>query len=262
MYNVERQYKIMDLLQLNGSVNVSELSKTFQTSKETIRRDLCELEESGILTRTHGGAIVSQKISLKNESTIETPISIRNIQNVEEKKAICKIAASTISEGDTVFIDNSSTCINLYQYIPTDIHITFLTNSISFLVECSKASNAKHTIICLGGIFKHTNLSIYGNIAIKNAQQYYPSKAFISCAGISGKFQITDSGIHEIDIKRTLIDSSQSVYLLADYTKFHQTGQVYLSECSAIDYLITDKKTDIASLHFLNHSKTQIIVAD
>lgn len=272
MYIEERQTKIISQLNRVGRIDVSELATLFSTSKETIRRDLNDLEKAGMLIRTHGGAILPNSQGENSVSTLatqfktvnvsnETPVSERTIRHVEEKHAICKLAASYIKHDDTIFIDNSSTCIYLYQYIPADIRVTILTNSIQFLLECSKSLSPHHTIVCLGGIFKNTNLSIFGNTTIKNAQQYFPNKSFISCTGILSETQITDSGIQEIDIKKTLILSSQEVYLLADYSKFHQIGPVYLGSFADIDYLITDSNSDLTNLNFSKITKTQILTA-
>ncbi|MDD3362732.1 MAG: DeoR/GlpR family DNA-binding transcription regulator [Hespellia sp.] len=261
MYSIERRTEIERILYENGSVSVSVLAQELSSSKETIRRDLCELESLGILKRTHGGAIPLTERNNTTPVASETPVTVRTIQNVTEKQRICRAAAKHIQDGDTIFIDNSTTCIGLYQYIPDDIQITFLTNSIAFLLECSKKPNPRHTFICLGGIFKHSNLSIYGNTTIKNASQYYPNKAFISCCGISPDQQITDSGIQEIDVKRALCKSSQKVYLLADYTKIENTGQVYLCDYNEIDTLITDDFSELSKLQYLIRSGIEIEVA-
>lgn len=272
MYIEERQAKIISQLNSTGRIDVSELAGIFSTSKETIRRDLNDLEKAGMLIRTHGGAILptsqgdtvssSPAAQIRTMYTLnETPVSERTARHIEEKQAICQLAASFIKHEDTIFIDNSSTCIYLYQYIPTDIQVTILTNSIQFLLECSKSLSPHHTIVCLGGIFKNTNLSIYGNTTIKNAQQYFPNKSFVSCTGIISETQITDSGIQEIDIKKTLIKSSQEVYLLADYSKFKQIGPVYLGSFTDIDYLITDSKSELTYLNFSKITKTQILTA-
>ncbi len=271
MYIEERQTKIITQLKSTGRIDVNDLANTFQTSKETIRRDLNDLEKAGMLKRTHGGAILPSE---KGNSLIypalkdkhlniqkEAPVLERTVRNVSEKHAICKLAASYIQNEDTIFIDNSSTCIYLYQYIPADIQVTILTNSIQFLLECSKSLSPHHTIVCLGGIFKSTNLSIYGNATIKNAQQYYPNRAFISCTGIISENEITDSGIQEIDIKKTLVKSSQEVFLLADYSKYRHIGPVYLGSFADIDYLVTDSKSDISYLNFSHNIKTQILIA-
>lgn len=261
MYNLERHSEIMDQLKKKGSVTVTDLAQFFHISRETIRRDLCELEDSGALKRTHGGAVLQGPLVSDHKKNYESPIQVRNIQNVEEKRLICKAAAAVIQDGDTIFIDNSSTCLSLYKYIPPDIYVTFITNSISFLLECSKKQNPNHTIVCLGGIFKNSNQSIYGNIALENAAHYYPNKAFFSCTGINKNNQITDSGIHEIDIKKALLLHSQTKYLLADYTKFNQVGQVYLMDLSEIDYIITDSKTDLSQLAYLTYSNVEVYAA-
>lgn len=272
MYIEERQTKIITQLNNSGRIDVSELANLFQTSRETIRRDLNDLEKSGLLIRTHGGAILPASTGEISSSTMtmqskshnpisEAPVLERTIKNVDEKHAICRVAASYIQNEDTIFIDNSSTCIYLYQYIPADIQVTILTNSIQFLLECSKLLSPNHTIVCLGGIFKYTNLSIYGNTTIKNAQQYYPNKAFISCTGIISETQITDSGIQEIEIKKTLVKSSREVYLLADYSKFNKIGPVYLGSFEDIDYLVTDSNSDFGYLNLSKIAKTQILIA-
>jgi DeoR family fructose operon transcriptional repressor len=95
--------------------------------------------------------------------------------------------------------------------------------------------------ICLGGFLNESNLSTYGAISQKNAADFYPNKAFMSCAGIHLPDQLTDSSIHEVDTKRLMIEHSQEVFILADYTKFDRSGPFFLANYSSIDYLITDQ---------------------
>ena len=162
MYNIERKSAILEMLEQNGNVDVNTLAEKLDISRETIRRDLHDLELKGALTRTHGGAVLN-KVS-DNISGIEYPVAIRGIQKVYEKKAICQKAASFIKNGDTVFVDNSSTLLYLPKFIPSDLTLTIITNSIQFLLEASKYKNMNQTFICLGGVFKQSNLSLYGNI--------------------------------------------------------------------------------------------------
>ncbi|WP_334104701.1 DeoR/GlpR family DNA-binding transcription regulator [Muricomes intestini] len=264
MYTEERQAKILNSLSTTGRIDVNELSSLFQVSRETIRRDLRILERERKLLRTHGGAILPEQappVSTKSKDMAEPSVKVRTTLNIQEKEIICKYAATKIVNGDTIFVDNSTTCIHLYQYIPKNMQITFLTNSIAFLVECAKTSCPNHTIVCLGGILKKTNLSIYGNVALENAKQYFPSKAFISCTGITNQSQVTDSGIQEIDIKKTLLSVSEEVYLLADHTKFRPAGQVYLSNLSEMDYIITDTLSDYSYLKLSEEIKNKIHIA-
>lgn len=266
MYSIERKAEIVSLLESSKRVDVSFLSEKFGTSKETIRRDLRELEENGVIKRTHGGAVLNSgplagKSNEAAPAIQEYPITIRGIQRFYEKNQICKRAAAFIENGDTIFIDNSSTTMYLPKYISPEHHVTIITNSIKVLLEYSAAPNPNHVLICLGGIFNSSNLSLYGSGSLKSAEIYYPNKAFLSCAGISNQNILADSSIYEIDTKRMMIERTPEVFMLADYTKFQKNSQIFLCKMSDIRYLITDSKTEIDKLDFLDRSKLNLVVA-
>jgi DeoR/GlpR family transcriptional regulator of sugar metabolism len=128
----------------------------------------------------------------------------------------------------------------LPEYISEDLHITIISNSISFLCEASKVNCRNWLLVSLGGILNPKNLSLYGSETQKNAALYYPDKTIISCTGISSMNKITDLSPLEVEIKRMMIDRAQKVFLLADHTKFGQTGQVFICDFPAIDHIITD----------------------
>jgi DeoR family transcriptional regulator, fructose operon transcriptional repressor len=241
MFNIERKSEILKILEQNGRIGVNELSILFNSSRETIRRDLREMEEKGLLKRTHGGAIID---STSSSITPEFPVGVREIQRFKEKDAICRSAASFIKNGDSIFVDNSSTCLYLVQYIPADFQITLITNSIKLLMESMETDHAHLIIVCLGGFFNASNLSTYGTISQRNATDFYPNKSFMSCAGIQLPDQLTDSSILEVDTKRLMIEQSQEVFILADHTKFDRSGPFFLSNYSSIDYLITDQNAN------------------
>lgn len=260
MYNIERKSEIINLLETHKNVNVAELAKMFQTSKETIRRDLRELEREGALIRTHGGAMpIETKTNLNMQD--DYPVSVRGIRHFQEKQVICKKAASYIQPEDTVFVDNSSSTAYLAQYVPANIPVTFITNSIQFLLEASKLNNQNHVFICLGGMFKSSNLSLYGNMSLDNAKIYYPNKAFLSCSGISANRMLTDSSIQEVETKKLMIELSKQVLILADHSKFEKDGQIFLSSFNNIDYIITDSKTDINCCHYLTNYGINLITS-
>jgi DeoR family fructose operon transcriptional repressor len=237
MFSEARKVEIRSLLTQKGSIEVNVLAELFNTSRETIRRDLCDLERQGALKRTHGGAILEMSASMPPP---ESPVGERGMRQREEKKLICRTAAGFIQNGDTLFIDNSSTMIYLPRYIPRDITITIITNSIGLLYEISRVNSGNWLSICLGGVFKPRNLSVHGSDTLKNVEPYYPSKTFVSCTGISPLNQFADSSPQEVELKRIMIDRAQTAYMLADHTKFEKTGQVFLCDFSSIDCLITD----------------------
>jgi DeoR family fructose operon transcriptional repressor len=258
MYKIERKSEIVSILEQSGKVDVAELSQRLSASRETIRRDLQEMEEDGILKRTHGGAVFAGSYP---GSSIELPVSVREVQHPAEKDAICRKAASLIRDGDNIFLDNSSTCLYLLKYIPPKANVTIITNSVKLLSESVNHLGPNHLVICLGGIFHASNHSLYGNTALKNAADFYPSKMFMSCSGIRPG-SVTDTSILEVDLKRMMIERSQEVILLADHSKFTRSGQVFLSDFSGIDMLITDKKATPDQAEFLSGTGTELLVAE
>jgi DeoR family transcriptional regulator, fructose operon transcriptional repressor len=259
MYSIERISGILKILERNGRVEVNELSTLYKASRETIRRDLREMEQKGLIKRTHGGAIFNSAIL---STTPEFPVGVREIQSFQEKNAICKIAANFINNGDSIFADNSSTCLYLLQYIPADLKITLITNSIKLLLGSMESNHGNFTSICLGGFFNGSNLSTYGNLSLRNAADFYPDKSFMSCAGIRLPDQLTDSSILEVDTKRLMIERSREVFILADYTKFERSGSIFLSNFSSIDYLVTDQKTDPRQIALLETAGVKVLRAE
>ncbi len=255
MYSIERESEILKILERNGRVQVNELAAFFKASRETIRRDLREMEEKRLLKRTHGGAVLDNTGA---GSLPEFPVDARQIQRFKEKNAICKFAAAFIQDGDSIFVDNSSTCLYLLKYIPAQVQITLITNSIKLLLESMESDHGNITSICLGGFFNGSNLSTYGAISQKNAADFYPNKAFISCAGIHMPDQLTDSSIYEVDTKRLMIEHAREVFILADFSKLERFGPVYLSHFSSIDYLITDQNANLDHLAALEKAGVKV----
>lgn len=258
MYTIERKEEIINFLERDGKVDVAMLSQHFGASKETIRRDLRDLEQDGLLRRTHGGAVLAEP----NKETNEYPLLVRGMQRNEEKNLICRRAAQFIQDGDTIFIDNSSTTINLIKYINKDIRVTVLTNSIQVLLESAKVANNNILVISLGGIFRPNNFSTYGSISVESGKSFYPSKAFLSCNGISQTKMLTDTSVYEVETKRSMIEQSSQTFILADYTKFSTTGTVFLTDLSAVDTIITDAKANPEALQYLDKYHIRLVVAE
>jgi len=252
MYTIERKSEIMNLLEKEGKVDVAELSKQFGISRETARRDLRELEKEGVLTRTHGGAVLESHILRAGEY----PVAVREIQRYREKCSICMKAVSYLKDGDLVFVDNSSTTHYLPRFLPRDLRVTVLTNSINLLLEASKHDSKNHTYLCAGGLFKGRNLSLFGSITTNTIGAFYPDKIFMSCAGISLKDDvITDSSIDEVDAKKMMVKQSREVFVLADYTKWGKKKQVFISSLDDVNVIITDSlshNVDLTALESKN----------
>jgi DeoR family transcriptional regulator, fructose operon transcriptional repressor len=259
MLGFERKAEIATILERAGKIDVASLSVRFEVCRETIRRDLRELEKDGFVKRTHGGAVVDLA---KPSARAEFPVAVRAIQRQEEKLLICKKAASMMEDGDTVFMDNSSTTLYLLRYVPRDLRVCIVTNSLRLLLEAVRVANRNLSFVCLGGDFKESNMSFSGAIPQRIARDYYPGKAFMSCASINERTMLTDSSADEVETKRLMIERSHSVVILADHTKFTRMGQVFLADFAAIDAIVTDAGTELSSLGYLEDYDLDLVVAE
>jgi DeoR family fructose operon transcriptional repressor len=259
MYSIERQSEILRMMENIGRVEVNDLAQVFHSSRETIRRDLREMEEKGLIKRTHGGAVMEDLLTV---SSPEFPVNIREIQRFKEKDAICRTAASFIQNGDILFVDNSSTCLPLIRHIPADIQVTLITNSIKLLLGAVETDMPHMMLVSLGGLFHAANLSTYGTIAQNTAAGFYPTKSFMSCAGIHPPDQLTDSSILEVDTKRLMIERSREVFILADHTKFDRSGPVFLANFSSVQHLIVDNQTTQEQASLLEKSSVKVTWAE
>ncbi|MCX6054239.1 MAG: DeoR/GlpR family DNA-binding transcription regulator [Chloroflexi bacterium] len=259
MFNIERQSLIFELLEQEGKVDVNSLASRFCISKETIRRDLKEMEVAGILKRTHGGAVIDGE---KRSEGYEFPLLIRGVQKYDEKQRICKSAAQLLEDGDTIFLDNSSTTMNLLRYVPKDMRITIITNSIQIMLEAGKLNNDNIVVISVGGIFNVKNYSLYGMLSKNFTQNFFPDKAIMSCRGVDENCGMTDAGILEVELKREMLLRSKKFILIADYSKFGQIGAVYLGSLDEIDCVVTDSKVDLQKLKMFEEYNTKIIFAE
>lgn len=257
MYNIERKALIIRLLEKDNMVSVNQLSEMLAISKETVRRDLRELEMEGLVKRTHGGAV----LEASSGNTSESPFKVREVQNFEEKAQICRAAVQFIEDGDTIFVDNSSTTSSLLKNLDPNLQVTVITNSIKLLIESIAVNNPNLVMISLGGVFRAKNLSLTGVLTNEWVHNFRPNKAFLSCRAIRPESGLTDGSIYEVDTKRAMIDKAQHVYVLADHTKFHEQGAVFLADFSKVELVITDDKTDEESLRMLGMKGLKTLLA-
>jgi len=259
VYSVQRQSLILEMLEEEGQVAVNNLAKQFSISKETIRRDLRSMEKSGILTRTHGGAVPMEKTFSQG---YEYPLFAREIKKYDEKKRICKGGAKLLEDGDTIFLDNSSTTMNFLRYIPNDIRLTVITNSIQVLLVAGDAKNKNINIVSLGGLLNIKNYSVSGMLSNSYAKSFFPDKAIMSCRGITEKSGLTDASFLEVEVKRMMIDNSKKLIVFADHTKFGLVGAINIGAISEIDTIVTDSKVEREKLQMFEGYKAQIMIVE
>ncbi|AUS96406.1 hypothetical protein CDQ84_14525 [Clostridium thermosuccinogenes] len=255
MLAVERRKRIAEIITENKSVLVTELSKMFDVTEETIRRDLEKLENQGVLVRSYGGA------TLVEDSMTEIPAEKRQVINQAGKDAIAKAASDLVNDGDTIFLDASTTTFYLARHIKDKKGVTVITNSEKVVMELSGSDGLN--IICTGGILDRNNQSYVGRIAenvIKD--NYYANKTFFSCRGVTLNRGLTDFNEQQAEIKRAMISCSDTAIFLCDHSKFGKIGVPVVATFDDIHCLITDAAVDKAFEDELNRKNVKYILAN
>ncbi|MCM3671900.1 DeoR/GlpR family DNA-binding transcription regulator [Mesobacillus maritimus] len=250
----ERQQGIVDTIETNGSVRVSQLSKEYHVSEETIRRDLEKLEMDGFVNRIHGGAV--RKVSHEG---MEIPVIKRQETNIKEKEMIAKKAASYVEDGDIIAIDASTTGLQMTKYLKGKM-LTVITNSIPVTLGLIQEEDIQ--VILIGGYAKGHSMSLVGNFAERVIQDYHVDKFFFSCMGVDFRRGVSEAHEAQALVKKQIFNISEKLYLLADHSKFGQKSLVRLCGLKEVDYLVTDKKVSIDKIRELNKLGVKVFVAE
>lgn len=237
MLAANRHEEIIKLIHKDRFVKVSQLSRMFNVSEETIRRDLDKLEKDGLLKKLHGGAV---PIDITNVDNIK-PIKERIEENIDEKAVIARLAYELIEDGDTLILDTGSTILQLAKILD-EKNVTVITNDISIAYELSQKSNVNLTVI--GGNLKSNSFTIIGPECEKAIASFNVNKLFLSTSGIKLHKGLTTSNNIDAFIKKRMIESADKVICLADHSKFDKVAFVSFAELNDLDIIVTDRIVD------------------
>ncbi len=240
MLQIERQEQIKQLLAEHTALRVSALAQMLYTSEATVRRDLCTMEKNGLVQRVYGG------VTLKRE---ELPLEMRTQENASAKREIAARAAAMIHDGDTVFLDSSSTVQHLLAYLEHFRNLTVITNSQRVM---ERLAGSRHRLVCLGGELHPRNMAYVGSIAMRTLAGLSPAIAFFSAQGVSETGEITDSCEEETALRRVLLERAQRRVLLCDAGKLGKTYLYRLCHADDVDDVICD-----APLPFLKKTESK-----
>ncbi len=247
MLPIERQQRIINELNINGRVIVSELVTLCQVSQETIRRDLSQLEKRGLLQRSHGGAVPVKKqnagIQGNNRAVRENELSCRQRINehVDAKMSIAKRALDFITPGDCILLDSSTTCWYLARQLP-DIELTVLTNSLR-IVQTLAARGSIRTI-CLGGEYSDRDEDFHGVVAEQPLREFQINKIFFSCSSLGNDGYLREGNENNAHLKQQMLLAAERKHLLLDGSKFMRPSFARVCHYRDVDFLITDQLKD------------------
>lgn len=253
MLPLARRNNIKEILAEKKSITVSELSKNFKVTEETIRKDLQALEEEGYLNRTYGGAYISEVVET------DVNINIREHIHTEGKNKIAEESIKLISDGDSIFLDASTTCLHIAQKI-SDMRLTVATNSVKILNELVKKPNIN--LVFIGGKIDLRSMASVGTVAEANMNNYLFNKVFISCRALHLTHGITDSNEQQAQIRKIALTNSNKSILVCDYTKFDRVAFSKISSFNGINTVVVDRKLSKEWVEFFDSNNTKLIQCD
>ena len=221
----ERRRAILTQLEKNHTMQVSELAELFAVSPLTMRRDLDYFEKNKLIGRSYGTVTLLDPASNEFSS-----------KYILHKRAIAKLAAQQIRDGDSVFLNTSSTALLMLDYI-TAKNVTVITNN-------AKAMNLDYNpdiiLMLIGGELRSPKGSLVGDLAIAGLKQIKAKKCFLGCTGITLEHGITTALLQEATINEMMLKQSEERTVLADFSKFGVTYSFRFGAINNIHRLITD----------------------
>lgn len=235
MFAEERQEKILELLRKNHRISNTELIQMFGVSGTTIRIDLTEMEQRGLLTRTHGGAII------KEESVFgEDSISSRREKNKELKEQVAAKARTEIKEGDTILLDSGTTALELAVLLKDVMNLTVITNDLQIALVLQKCPDIH--LILLGGRVRNSFECTVGGMGIRALEELSVDKAFMTTNALSAAKGATTPNIDNAEIKRAMMQIANKKYLLCDSGKAGAKTVCSFAKICEFDCIFIDDK--------------------
>ena len=233
LLKIERQAKIRKIVEEHGRVTVPELSTYFEVSGATIRRDLEELDGKGWVRRTHGGAVRAERASK------EPPMVQRISEQQNEKRRIGEATAKIIEEGQTIFLGSGTTVLEVARYLPEEIQLTVITNSLPVVNHLANYPNVD--LIVIGGMLRHSELSMVGHIAEQAVKEFRADKVILGMHAIDTHHGFTNDFLPETMTDRAILRIAPQVIVVADHTKFGRVSSVLVATTAVAHMIVTDK---------------------
>lgn len=232
MLKKKRQAAIIEALMREESISVSDLALQLGVSSVTIRKDLNELEQANKLYRSHGKAI------LINPFTLNRSVNEKEKLSPEQKDAIGRQAAKLIDRDDSIIIASGTTMHALARNIKPIHRLTVVTASLQ--VSLILSQDECNDIIQLGGMVRHSSLSVVGQHSKSILENCTFSKLFIGVDGIDFDYGFTTTDMREAELNQQMMRAAQKVIVLADSSKFGKRGFAKIGNIEDIDMIITD----------------------
>ncbi|MCA9418740.1 MAG: DeoR/GlpR transcriptional regulator, partial [Candidatus Omnitrophica bacterium] len=228
----ERQSLLLEYLKEAKKASVSDLSKDFNVSEATIRRDLTKLERLGFLVKTYGGAILS------NSTQYEFSYNERLSRHVEEKERIGKFAATLVKPGESVFLDSGTTTLQIGRHLTHLSDLTIVTAGLAIVQELGSHENLK--VFVLGGAYRPHSQDLVGPTLIRTLMDFSVDIAFLSVDGFDPNHGLSAADPNEAETVRAANRIASRSVVVCDSSKAGKKAFARICEIDEVDMIITD----------------------
>lgn len=230
-----RKDAIIKIMTENNTVKILQLSNQLHVTRETIRRDLYDLEKQHLVKMVRGGAIL-------NAPVYETKYEKRLHVNAAAKKSIAKRFCDYVEAGDTIYLDYGTTSYFVAKELANFKNINVITNSLPIIEELYRHEDIH--VIVLGGFVRSNEGSLYGELSNFMLERLNINIGFFSGSGLNVEFGLSNHHVGESELTRTVASHCQSVIVGLDHSKFGSVFINHILSLDQIDTLITDQLTD------------------
>lgn len=251
MYKCEREDEILALLHETEYATVEYLSRKMNISPSSIRRDLKNLEERGLVKRSYGG------VKIAESSGRRIPFDLRSHENSAQKKQIAKAAIGLINEGDVVFLDGSSSAYFVAELLPSVRDVTVITNNLDAL---SWFSHYDVKAYGTGGMISPENRAVLvGGYAQDFLRKLRADIAIISAQSVSADGNYYDCYAEEVAVRNVMLANARRRVLLCDGSKLGKTSPFYQGNVAEMDYVVSER--DLSSF-FADPTPQKYVIAN
>lgn len=233
LFAEERRLEILERVRKDQKVAVNELARAFGVSGVTIRKDLRSMEDSGLLTRTHGGAIVKSKMG------IELNTRQKRARHQDEKRRMALAALDLIEDGDRLLLDTGTSTLELSRALSQRKDLTVVTNDLDIAGVLEESTSIE--VILLGGILRKGFRCTVSLPGMDTRSRLTVDKAFMGTNGFDVERGATTPDIRQAETKRHMLSMANKIYLLCDSSKFDRVAFAQFSGPDEIDGIVTDR---------------------
>jgi DeoR family galactitol utilization operon repressor len=244
----EREKEVLRLITSDSSLSVTEISDMLGVSTVTIRSDLASLEAQGYIIRSRGGA----------HPAFHPEILRRQTSQLDEKNRIARKAASFVNDGDTIMIEAGTTTALIAKYLAGKRNIRIVTNS-TLIVPYARSNPGIHLSV-VGGTFRPETEALVGPMALSSLDSFYVKTAFVGTDGFSLENGLSSHFLEAAAVLKKVVERSEKTILVADSSKYGNTGFVSILPITAVSKIVTDSGLSDGAVEQLKKRGVEVVL--